>query len=353
VARLVDQWSSLWPALAFLLAGVPLATLLDKLGFFDAVAVGLVGRDHRPRSVLGLWILAALTTAVLNLDTTIVLLTPLYFRLARHSGNDPQSLAVIPLFLAGFASSVLPISNLTTLMVAQRFHVDSVDVLSHLALPSLAASLVGWLMYRRRHPTTMRSASTHPPDRRALAIGGAVVAGLLVGFVLGPHFGVDAWVVALAADVVLMAVVRAVPWRDVPTTTAILVAGIAAVVALIAPTAALSAALQDPGAVSVGLLAVASGALANAVNNLPALLVGANATDHMTWGMWAWLLGVNVAAVLLPIGALANLLWLRIMRAEGVPVGLRSYVRLTGPVALPAAVAAIAVVMIERAIWAG
>ena len=77
---------------------------------------------------------------------------------------------------------------------------------------------------------------------------------------------------------------------------------------------------------AVGALAVAAGAFANAVNNLPALLVGVDALHHMTWGMWAWLLGVNVAAVLLPIGALANLLWLRIMRAEGVPVGLRRYV---------------------------
>ena len=37
----------------------------------------------------------------------------------------------------------------------------------------------------------------------------------------------------------------------------------------------------------------------------------------MTWGLWGWLLGVNTAAALLPIGALANLLWLRIMGAEG------------------------------------
>jgi Na+/H+ antiporter NhaD/arsenite permease-like protein len=66
--------------------------------------------------------------------------------------------------------------------------------------------------------------------------------------------------------------------------------------------------------------------------------------------MWAWLLGVNVAAVLVPVGALANLLWLRIMRANGIRVRLRRYLHLTVPVALPATVAAIAVLMIERAI---
>ena len=334
--------------LAFLLAGVPLAALLDRLGFFDSVAVVLLGRGQQSRSVFGLWVLAALTTAVLNLDTTIVLLTPLYARIARHSDSDVLALTVIPLFLASFASSVLPISNLTTLIVAQRFDVNTFEVISHLGLPSLAASLVGWLVYRRRHPTTLNAVVRQVPDRRALAIGGAVVAGLLVGFVLGPNLGIAAWVVALAADVILMLVVEAVPWREVPVTTALLVTVIAGAVAFIVPEGALSAPLHHSDAASIGLLAIAAGALANAVNNLPALLIGADSVTSMNWGMWAWLLGVNVAAVLVPLGALANLLWLRIMRAEGMRVSLRRYLGITVPVALPAATAAIAVLVAER-----
>ncbi len=54
----------------------------------------------RTTSVLGLWLLAAATTVVLNLDTTVVLLTPLYLRLARRVGVDPLPLAAIPLLLA-------------------------------------------------------------------------------------------------------------------------------------------------------------------------------------------------------------------------------------------------------------
>ena len=69
------------PALAFLLVGVPLAALLDELGFFDSVA-GLLEHRYPDLPVLALWLLAAATTIVLNLDTTIVLLTPLYVRLA-------------------------------------------------------------------------------------------------------------------------------------------------------------------------------------------------------------------------------------------------------------------------------
>ena len=105
--------------------------------------------------MFGLWALAAVTTAVLNLDTTVVLLTPLYLRLARRTGVEPFPLVVIPLLLASFASSVLPVSNLTTLIVVQRFDLGTLDVLAHLALPSLAATMVGWWAYRRRFPTVL------------------------------------------------------------------------------------------------------------------------------------------------------------------------------------------------------
>jgi Na+/H+ antiporter NhaD/arsenite permease-like protein len=70
----------------------------------------------------------------------------------------------------------------------------------------------------------------------------------------------------------------------------------------------------------------------------------------MTWGMWAWLLGVNTGAVLVTIGALANLLWRRIGRDEGVDVGLRRYVAITVPIAVPACVAAFSVLALERAV---
>ena len=86
---------------------------------------------------------------------------------------------------------------------------------------------------------------------------------------------------------------------------------------------------------------VAAG-LANVVNNLPATLIGLEGVDQATWGFWGWLLGVNVGAALLPIGALANLLWWRIARAEGVEISVRRYVRSTVPVVAAALLASAA-----------
>ena len=109
--------------------------------------------------------------------------------------------------------------------------------------------------------------------------------------------------------------------------------------ALTVPADALRAPLENDHPAAAGLLAVAAGVLANAVNHLPALLVATGALGDMTAGMWGWLRG-----------ALANLLWLQSMRAEGVQVGVRGYLAITVPVALPAAAAAIAVLTAEQMI---
>ena len=116
MSRAADALCAIAPALAFLCAGVPLAALLDRLGFFESVA-RLLQRGAGPVALWKLWGLAAATTAVLNLDTTVVLLTPLYIRLARRANVDPLPVAIVPLLLASLASSFLPVSNLTSLIV--------------------------------------------------------------------------------------------------------------------------------------------------------------------------------------------------------------------------------------------
>jgi arsenical pump membrane protein len=347
MSRVADQLSSLWPALAFLLAGVPLAALLDRLGFFEAAAT-FAGRRGHDMPVLGLWVLAGLTTVVLNLDTTVVLLTPLYLRLAQRARTDPVPLVAVPLLLASLASSLLPVSNLTTLIVTDRLHVGVGAVFAHLALPSLAATTAGWFAYRRRFPTRLETGVLNSPDRYALIVGGIVVGALLAGFIVGPSFGIEPWTVAAAADVVLIGVVRVVPWRAVPLTTAAGVAVLAALTAVVVPSDALTALLGHANPVALTGIAAGAACMANIVNNLPALLLALDSVHRMSWGMWAWLLGVNTGAVLLPVGALANLLWFRIMRAEGLHIGLRRYATITVPVALPALAAAVITLGIER-----
>lgn len=333
------------PALAFLCLGVPYAALLDRLGCFDAAVtwLGARTRSNGVRTAL-LWTVAALVTALLNLDTTIVLLTPIAVRLARRTDTDPVVVAAVPLLLSGLASSFLPVSNLTTLIVQGRSDVTNVDVLTTLGPAGLIAVIAGWLIHRTRAPRRLDVGGSSEPDPVALRIGTVVVLVTVGGFVLGPVIGLHPWMVLLVVDAVLITYLRWMPWRDIPIGTAVAVGALVVVVSLsgVGPGTWLSGDGAGPTAVS----ALTGAGTANLINNLPATIVGLGSVTSMSDGSWGWLWGVNAGSLLLPWGTLATVLWWRVLRSEDVAVDLRSYLRTVVPVALPAFLAGTAALVV-------
>jgi arsenical pump membrane protein len=350
--------------LAFLAAAVPLAVLIDASGAAEAVArrvaagPGLLGRA---------WLLAAVVTAVLNLDAAVVLLTPLYLRIARRTGTPPLVMAAIPALQASLASSPLPVSNLTNLIaVAEHPDVGTLDVLGALGPASAAAVAVGWMAFRRwsaghappaaqdRRERVVADPGAAVPDDRPASVrwGLGVGAACAVGFVGGEAVGAPPWAVAVAGVAVLALVLRRLPVGALPLDPVAMVLGLGVLVAAVAPTVpvptaaggGVGRAVAELGAVSTGV----AGALV--ANNLPALLAALPALRFDDGGSgYGVLLGLNAGPVLAVWASLASLLWLHTCRQLGVPLSAADYHRLGWRVGLPALAAAAAV----RAVQAG
>ena len=86
---------------------------------------------------------AAATTAVLNLDASVVLLTPLYVHIARRVGLPAWYLGAQPLVLSFLASSFLAVSNLTNLIAVGRLGLGEGQFLLRLGPPSVVATHSG------------------------------------------------------------------------------------------------------------------------------------------------------------------------------------------------------------------
>lgn len=326
-----------------MLAAVPLAVLLDRMGFFSAAA-GLLSRGERLSG--GLWILGALVTTVLNLDASVVLLTPLYVQIARRRRLDPLALAFQPVLLSCLASSALPVSNLTNLIAASERHLRAVDFLAHLAPSSIVGTAVGWFAYRRIFSVGAPEAvERKPADLAPLAAGGAVVVAVLAGFVLGPNVGIPEWTVALAADAVLILVTRHVPVRAVPWGTALVAGSLGLLAGGAAAHLALRAPLVGGSNLDLARITVISAVGANLVNNLPALLVALRYTHR---GIWALLLGVNMGPLVLVTGSLAALLWQASLAGMGITVSVREFFRVGVRVLVPSLAAAMLTLLVLR-----
>lgn len=302
----------------FLACAVPLALALDDLGVFESIAAMVDGGRHL---VAWLWLIAAGVTILCNLDAAVVLLTPLYARIARRNSLPLEAVVFQPALLACLASHPLPVSNLTNLIVAEQFDLGAVDFLRNLLPATIAAVAVGWLASRRVMPAPLPTPSLDvSPDRGSLVRGVPVLLFVLLGFTVGDELGVPAWLVAataLAGSVALGA--RPPSWRRLPWEAVAVALGLGVVVAGAVPHLGLDRLLGGEGAWGRLQALLVGGLGAGFTNNLPAVLATAPSLQR-TDQVWPLLFGVNAAPVLVLTGALSSLLWRETATAAGLEV---------------------------------
>jgi arsenical pump membrane protein len=341
------------PVLVFVAALTVVAEMCAGAGLFDAAAAmaSRVARGHR----WALWalvvLLATLSTAVLSLDTTAVLLTPVVISLARRTRTPPLPFALAVLALANTASLVLPVSNLTNLLADHTLRSQGVGYLGLMWAPAVASVLVTVVVLAVRDRRVLRGRYEPPPphrvrDRGLLAVSAVAVGALAVAFVVGAPTAPTAVLVAvvLLAATLLRHQKLPVPVGDlVPWRTLLVVLGLFVVVTT-AHVHGLGTALTRAAGTGHGLvdlLQVAGvGALAsNALNNLPAFLALEPAAGTDPLRVAALLIGTGVGPLLTPWGSLATVLWWQRCRTVMLDVHAGTIVR-QGLVLAPLAVVA-------------
>jgi arsenical pump membrane protein len=335
--------SDLGPTIAFLAALLVLADGCREAGLFEALGAAMAtGSRGRPRRLLAMvFAVAAGTTAVLSLDATVVLLTPVVFATASRLRVPARPHVYACSHLANSASLLLPISNLTNLLAFEASGLSFTRFATLMALPWLVALGLEWLVLSRAFARDLRpgrgAASARSGERAVLprfAIG--VVAATLVGFALSSLAGIAPVWVAAAGALALVIRERRPPLailRAVEPAFLVFVLGLAIVVRA-AGDHGLQSAVDglvphgDGLLALVGVAAIAA-VVANLLNNLPAtLIVLPVAAAGGAGPVLAMLIGVNVGPNLTYVGSLATLLWRRVLHAHDHDTDLGEFLRL-------------------------
>jgi arsenical pump membrane protein len=346
------------PTLGFLAAILLLSFLASVDGVFTWLGNRLAEACHgRPRRLLVLTFAAAAgVTAVLSLDATVVLLTPVVLATASSLGMPARPHAYACVHLANSASTLLPVSNLTNLLAFAASGLTFAGFTALMAAPWLVTIGVELVVFLRFFAAELEPRETAVPDRHVarptFALG--VLALTLLGFGLGPLGHVEpVWIAALAALVLgVRALVRGRirPWQligEAAPQLCLFVLGLAVVVEAVSEHV-LGGLLRDLLPTSTGLvdLLLAAGVaalLANLVNNLPATLILLSVLGpHPAPGvLLAVLLGVNIGPNASYLGSLATLLWRRALPAPPSARTFHALGALTTPVCLAAATVAL------------
>lgn len=317
---LVSALGQTWEPFVLILGLLLIGNSASKDGLFESIGARLAAL---PGGGLSLFVsmmgLVAVVTATLNLDTSVVFLTPILLHAARRRGIEERAFLYGSIFMANSASLLLLGSNLTNILVFAGRHVRGA-AFSSAMFPAWVASIAlttlvvaAWCWRDLRHDPVAAD-SEMPRVRSWLGFAGLAVATLLMLVLPNPALPVLAVGVVVEVGEQLMA--RS---PDVRTVLAVLnlpllvgLFSLALIVAVVAREWSYPQRLMASSGVwaSAGIGA----GVANVINNLPAAALLSSKLPHHPYAL---LFGLDLGPNLAVLGAMSSMLWLRVARHNG------------------------------------
>ena len=359
-----DALRQAWPAFV-LVTGLLLVGLVAHSDGLFARAGALLERlpGGPPLLLIAGMALVAAVTAVLNLDTSVVFMTPVLVYAARRRGLDEEPFLYSAIFMANASSLYLLGSNLTNLLVLSHQPISGAEFARSMFAPALVATLTTalglLLLFRRRLGVPSRSSAPAPGSEPASGAASApglspassppvrpragilrlslrrrvgetgigllatLAAALLTVSLRQPALPVLG--VGLAASAVQLLRGRLRPAEIVRAVGPAALAGLFALSVLLG---VLARSWDGPARLLAhtgrwGTTAIGAGA-AVAINNLPAaVLLSARPLAHPR----ALLFGLNLGPNLAVTGSLSAYLWLKVSRQLGASASARTFTR--------------------------
>jgi len=338
--------ATMWRPLVGIVSIMLMTGVARRTGVLAGVADFVFARAMGSPAKLFAFVFAfgVLTAAVLNNDSAILLLTPLVIDAAKRRHRS----MVLPLAFAVFLSAgvaPLVVSNPMNMVVASVAGIGFNEYASRMVLPAVAAALVTfamtYLVFRRTIRAASVAASGAPADDarvdglngRQITVLGAL-ATVVLAYPIVSYGGGPVWVVAACGAFFLLGIGSRLGER--PADVARNEIHVDVVVFLVA-VLVLSIGLRNVGLVD-RLAHAYEGASAfriGAVSALGSAVLNNHPMGHLNMmalrgsghgSVFAALVGGDLGPRLFPMGSLAGLLWLEMLRRAGVEVSVRRFV---------------------------
>lgn len=362
-ADVVRVASVVWDATLAFIGIIVISTVLDEIGLFRwaALATARAANGRGRRLFVMTVVLGAIVSALFANDGAALILTPIVYEQAKALRLKPA--AVLAFVFAGglvadTTSIPLVLSNLVNIVTADYFHLGFASYAVRMVPVDVVAVLatlgVVYAVYARVLPGRVPSDALPPPDtaiadpvlaRRAVWLIGL----LLLGDFASEPLHLPLSVVTTAAAIALLwlgrrspsvdarTALKNAPWRIVVFSMGMYVLVYALDHVGLTAAGAHFLAWASGRGVTAGVFAAGLMAafLSSAVNNLPAVLMGAISIHHAhlppttTQALaYANVVGSDLGTKFTPIGSLATLLWLHVLERRGMRISWGYYMRM-------------------------
>ena len=349
-----------------------LSVFLDEVGFFGyiaAIALKKAGRS-RKRLFFYLYITVSVLTVFTSNDIIILTFTPFICYFASHAKIDPVPYLVAEFIAANTWSMALIIGNPTNIYISSAVGIDFISYLKVMLLPTLAAGLVAlgmlWLCFSKSLSAPIEEADIEEvkiKNKPLLVIGLSILSVCTLIMAVGSYFGIEMWIVSFSAAILLFALaaitsaiqkrrpaelggcLRRAPWQLVPFVLSMFV--IVCALHDSGATDFLGKLLGDKGVVfSYGISSMLA---ANLINNIPMSVLFVPIIETLPEGLltsaaYGVIAGSNIGAFLTPVGALAGIMWMSLLKRYGVTLGFKQFLKYGAIISVPTILAALSVI---------
>jgi len=366
VARLLTphiMWQAAaiqWRPLVTLSSIMVLTGVVHEVGAFDRLAAHIeaLARTRSAATTFSLvFAVSVVTPSLLNNDAAILILTPLVVALTRRLYPNRPDVTLAFAFAVFLAPGVAPfiVSNPMNMIVAQYAGLKFNSYAAVMVPLSVAGAALTYVVLRAIYRKTLATAVAvttsslthihrHPGERPAVLLMLAV----FFAYPIAAALGIDIWVVAVGGALTSLVICRTYRIASLRKATAhvsidilLFMWGIFLVVQSLRSVGIIdqlrelyATGTDGTQLATIGVTSAVGSAL---IDNHPMALLNMLAIDasHGPRALLAALVGGDIGPRLLPIGSLAGLLWIDLLRRAGVQVGVMRFIRVGTLVVLP------------------
>jgi len=341
--------------LALFISMTALSVFLDEVGFFGYLAARAISGDNhsQKRFFVKLYVLVSVLTVFTSNDIIILTFTPFICYYAKNAKINPIPYLVAEFVAANSFSLTLIIGNPTNIYLATFYGISFGRYFAVMFIPALFAGVTGFLMtyftFRKSFSEQINPAVTDAKikDKPMLIVGITMLATCTVLLAISSYVGFEMWYIAVGFALLLLltatiySVIKKTKPRLVfdtlkrsPIELIPFVLSMFAIVLALNKCGATKAIgdMLNTGKLSGLTYGLGSFLFANLINNIPMSVLFGSITSYATAShaieaVYASIIGSNIGAFLTPVGALAGIMWLNILKEKGIKFGFRDFVK--------------------------
>lgn len=341
-----------------------ISVFLDEAGFYNHLASGVVelAGTSQMKCFFILFAVVSVLTVFTSNDIIILTFTPFILYFSKRSGINPIPYIFGEFVAANTWSMFFIFGNPTNIYISTAFGIDFFDYARHMVPVTLIAGTASlavlFLVFRRSlvKPIEVLPVEQTPWSRSLSGIGLVFLGMSIVAMAAASYVGFEMWIVAFVFAVACMAIAAAyltvrggdkailartmkkLPWTLAPFLLSMFLLILSLNRAGI--TENLARSLPD-NPFAYGL---ASFTASNVINNIPmsVLFTSMLSSSHASAAaVYAVILGSNLGAMLTPVGALAGIMWLSIVKEHSVKFSFLTFVKYGEMISIPAVLTAL------------